>query len=166
MSQPTAGSENTGNGGLSEALAWLAGSRMPLVIAGGKEPGNRGKVTDGLLALGALLITNLPEGYYPGNILDLGNPDPGIPLPEQTWKHAEEASKKADLVLVLDPLPPELATLADLAAWSGGRVIRLQDNPVEPSVDDSGFFSDFPVLDTAEALAWLLNVSGLKEPQA
>lgn len=166
MSQTPPGVENTGNGGPSEALAWLAGSRMPLIIAGEMDHSDRDRVVNGLLALGALLITDNPLGYHPGNILDMGRPDPGSPLPEQAWKHAEEAAKKADLVLLLEPLPPELATLADLAAWSGCRVLRLGTQGETVTAAETANSGDFQVLDTREALAWLLNVTGLKEQRA
>lgn len=142
----------------SDAVAALAAARMPLLLACGPVSPHQRLLADGLLALGALLLTDHPTGFFQGNILDLGSPEPGAPLPEQAWKHAEEACKKTDLALVFEPIGPELTALADLVAWSGTPVFSV---PAEGSPRDSG--GGNPVLDLHAALAWLQAVRAHKD---
>lgn len=160
-SQPSQANQSseTKNEVLPETVALLAGSRMPLILASAEVSNSQRQLADGLLALGALLLTNHPTGFFPGNILDLGTPEPGAPLPEQAWKHAEEACKKTDLALVFEPLDHEMTTLADLIAWSGNRVLVV---PPEGATSTSQT-PESPCLDLPAALAWLHIVGIYKE---
>ena len=141
-----------------EAVAILATARMPLLIASGGTTPLQRRLVDGLLQLGALLLTDQKNDYQDGNILDLASPGPDMPLPEQAWKHAEEACKKTDLALVFEPINRNLATLADLTAWSGTRVMSVMADP-----DASPENPDTMPLDVHAALDWLQAVRAQKE---
>lgn len=142
----------------SEAVALLAAARMPLLLATGEATEPQRRLADGLLALGALLLTDRPAAFCQGNILDLGSPGLDMPLPEQAWKHAEEACKKTDLALVFEPVTRDLATLADLVAWSGTRVLTVMAGP-----NSGPPGPDILSLDIQAALDWLQEVREQKE---
>ncbi|MCE2803835.1 MAG: hypothetical protein LW700_01320 [Gemmataceae bacterium] len=142
----------------TEAVALLAAARMPLLLATAEATDPQRQLANGLLELGALLLTDSPDTLYQGNILNLASPGPDLPLPEQAWKHAEEACKKTDLALVFEPVSRDLATLAELVAWSGTRVLSVaSDNCSAPAGTDS------IALDLQAALDWLQAVRDQKE---
>jgi len=140
------------------AVALLATARMPLLLATGEATEPQRQLANGLLELGALLLTDRPDKFFQGNILNLASPGPDLPLPDQAWKHAEEACKKTDLALVFDPVGRELSSLADLVAWSGTPVLTVgADNTIVPAGQDT------IALDLQSALDWLQAVREQKE---
>lgn len=143
---------------IPEAVALLAAARMPLLLASGNATALQRQLVNGLLALGALLLTDSPGYFSHGNILDLGSAGPDAPLPEQAWKHAEEACKKTDLALVFEPVGRDLASLADLTAWTGTPVLT-----VAPETHSAPPGPDSIPLDLTAALAWLQAVREQKE---
>ena len=138
-------------------IAILAGACKPLLLGGLVTDPRVRQMVDHLVALGALLLTTHPVGYFPGAILDLGQPDPETPLPADSWRHAEEACKQADVVVVLGPVNTELQALADLAAWSGAQCLALSN---QPGMDESPAESS---LDPGQVLAWLARMPSAKE---
>jgi len=142
----------------TEAVALLAAARMPLLLATAEATDPQRQLANGLGEFVALLLTDSPGFFYQGNNMNLASPVPDLPLPEQAWKHAEEACKKTDLALVFEPVSRDLATLAELVAWSGTRVLSVASDNCSASAG-----TDSIALDLQAALDWLQAVRDQKE---